>query len=80
MTYREVQAAADGRLRAEWMQTASMMAWVAAKLTGEEIEPQDLMPTRYRPPVPKPPEKTPELIAHEGRMAWLLLDSYFQQR
>jgi len=47
------------------------MAWLARKLTGEQIEPDRLNP--YAELRPEPP-KTPEELDRENDLAWKLLD------
>lgn len=67
---------ADGRQRAEWQRVSSLAARIHLTMTGEAIDPDDLIPDRYRLKAPERP-KTPEEEEHEGRCAWRLLDTAF---
>jgi len=66
----------DGRQRAEWQRTAALAVRVHASMTGEALDPNEMIPDRYRVAVPER-EKTPEDEARENRCAWGLLDAAF---
>jgi hypothetical protein len=76
MTLRQVVRLSDGRQRAEWGRVASLAAQIHKTMTGERIDPNVLIPERYREERCEQ-VKTPEQIEHENRLAWGYLNSFF---
>lgn len=79
MTLRQLVAMDRGRCEFVGEQIGYLCAWIALKLTGEKINPDQLNPygRSTRPRVVK--EKTPEEIEYQNRRSWKLLDAYFEQ-
>lgn len=76
LTLRQLLWAADGRQESEWRRVASLAASVHHSFTGEAVDPEKLMPERYRIATVER-EKTQAEIDHEGKCAWALLDAAF---
>lgn len=70
---------ATGRLRAEWEQTASLMAWLSAMWCGRSFDPAVLMPAHLRPAPPPRRELTAEEKASETRIAMNVLGRAFER-
>jgi hypothetical protein len=51
------------------VRTAAISATIHG-IVGNKVDPEQLMPKRYRVP---PPKKTPEQLEFENQMAWMLL-------
>lgn len=61
MTYRHLVRLWVGRERSEWGRTAALMAWIALKWTGEQIDPGRLNPFS------RPGEAVPAEAVEEAR-------------
>lgn len=68
-----------GRKQFVGEQIGFVCSWIALKLTGEKIHPDELNP--YAAPKKRTPfqEKTPEEVEYQNQRSWKLLDAFFEQ-
>jgi hypothetical protein len=64
---------ADARQQADWWHFGILAARIHQSMTGQKVDPVQLVPERYRPKKPKRPPKTPEQERAESDFAFRLL-------
>lgn len=72
---------ARARQCADWLKVGIAVAFVVNRngWTKQPISPLVVIPAQFRPPPEPEPEKTPEELAAESRLAWGLLDTFFSR-
>lgn len=70
---------AEARQRADWLKVGIAVAWLVNRngFTREPLDPLKVIPPQFRPPPEPEREKTPEEVAEENRLAWVVLDRVF---
>lgn len=69
---------ADGHQRMAWTHTATLAVWFHSTITGESIDPQYVMPLRYRD-LSEPAEKSEAAKKRETDVALFALEQFFTQ-
>jgi hypothetical protein len=67
--------------RSEWLRAASVAAWFHRSMTGEVLDPNDMIPESLKPrPVSSTPPRTPERERHDTAAALMLIGEALKGR
>lgn len=70
---------ADDRDRSHWLRSATQAAWFHKTMTGEILDPWEMIPEGLKPQVTEK-QRTPEQERHDTRCAMTLIEQALKQR